>query len=319
MIFIITKTQKSFIREMEKILKKGLILEVNKDNYYIEAEGEYYNCSLNLKKDKKKKRKFVNPVAIGDEVEYEKRGSKYEIKNILSRKSLITRKGVGKNKQHLKQILAANIDYLIIVAPIKNPEYKTGLIERFIAAAKSGNINPIICFNKIDLIEDEYKLKEDELYFNDNGIKTFRISSLNNSGVEKLKIFIKGKKIAFMGKSGAGKSTLINSLTNTKDAKTGLVSEKLHKGKHTTTNSKIYKLEDETYLIDTPGIREFGMTDDINLDNVFEKIERLSKECKFRNCTHTHEPDCAVKEALGKNKIDKKLYKSYIRLQKSRS
>src|SRR6056297_2179472 len=109
---------------MEKKLKKGMILEVNKDKYYIESNGEYYFCSLKLKKDKKKKRKFVNPVAIGDEVEFEQRGSKYEIKKILPRNSTITRKGVGKSKQHLKQILAANIDYLIIVAPIKNPEYK---------------------------------------------------------------------------------------------------------------------------------------------------------------------------------------------------
>lgn len=304
---------------MEKILQKGLILEVNKDNYYLESEGEYYYCSLKLKKSKKKKRKFVNPIAIGDEVEFEKRGDKYEIKNILPRNSTITRKGVGKSKQHLKQILAANIDYLIIVAPIKNPEYKTGLIERFIAAAKSGNVNPIICFNKTDLLDDEEKLKEDEIYFNNNGVKTFRVSNLDNQGVTELKDFVKGKKIAFMGKSGAGKSTLINSLTNSEEAKTGDVSEKLHKGKHTTTNSRVYKIEEETYLIDTPGIREFGMTDDTNLDNVFEKIEEFSNGCKFRNCTHTHEPDCAVKEAVEQNKIDKKVYKNFLRLQKGRS
>jgi ribosome biogenesis GTPase len=304
---------------MEKILQKGLILEVNKDNYYLESEGEYYYCSLKLKKSKKNKRKFVNPIAIGDEVEFEKRGDKYEIKNILPRNSMITRKGVGKSKQHLKQILAANIDYLIIVAPIKNPEYKTGLIERFIAAAKSGNVNPIICFNKTDLLDDEEKLKEDEVYFNNNGVKTFRVSNMDNLGINELKDFVKGKKIAFMGKSGAGKSTLINSLTNSKEAKTGDVSEKLHKGKHTTTNSRVYKIEEETYLIDTPGIREFGMTDDTNLDNVFEKIEEFSKGCKFRNCTHTHEPNCAVKEAVEKNQIDKKLYKNFLRLQKGRS
>ena len=304
---------------MEKILQKGLILEVNKDNYYLESEGEYYYCSLKLKKSKKNKRKFVNPIAIGDEVEFEKRGDKYEIKNILPRNSMITRKGVGKSKQHLKQILAANIDYLIIVAPIKNPEYKTGLIERFIAAAKSGNVNPIICFNKTDLLDDEEKLKVDEIYFNNNGVKTFRVSNLDNKGIHELKEFVRGKKIAFMGKSGAGKSTLINSLTNSKEAKTGDVSEKLHKGKHTTTNSRVYKIEEETYLIDTPGIREFGMTDDTNLDNVFEKIEEFSKGCKFRNCTHTHEPNCAVKEAVEKNQIDKKLYKNFLRLQKGRS
>jgi ribosome biogenesis GTPase len=208
---------------------------------------------------------------------------------------------------------------LIIVAPIKNPEYKTGLIERFIAAAKSGNVNPIICFNKTDLLDDEEKLKVDEIYFNNNGVKTFRVSNLDNKGNHELKEFVRGKKIAFMGKSGAGKSTLINSLTNSKEAKTGDVSEKLHKGKHTTTNSRVYKIEEETYLIDTPGIREFGMTDDTNLDNVFEKIEEFSKGCKFRNCTHTHEPNCAVKEAVEKNQIDKKLYKNFLRLQKGRS
>jgi len=304
---------------MEKKLKKGMILEVNKDKYYIESNGEYYFCSLKLKKDKKKKRKFVNPVAIGDKVEIEQRGNKYEIKKILPRNSTITRKGVGKSKQHLKQILAANIDYLIIVAPIKNPEYKTGLIERFIAAAKNGNVNPIICFNKTDLLEDETKLIEDEKYFENNGIKTFRVSNLNNKGIIELKSFVKGKKIAFMGKSGAGKSTLINSLTNSTDAKIGDVSEKLHKGKHTTTNSKVYKIEEETYLIDTPGIREFGMTDEADLNNVFEKIEEFSRNCKFRDCTHTHEPDCAVKEAVEKNQIDKKLYKNFLRLQKGRS
>jgi ribosome biogenesis GTPase len=162
-------------------------------------------------------------------------------------------------------------------------------------------------------------LKEDEVYFNNNGVKTFRVSNMDNLGINELKDFVKGKKIAFMGKSGAGKSTLINSLTNSEEAKTGDVSEKLHKGKHTTTNSRVYKLEEETYLIDTPGIREFGMTDDTNLDNVFEKIEEFSKGCKFRNCTHTHEPNCAVKEAVEKNQIDKKLYKNFLRLQKGRS
>lgn len=300
-------------------MKKGMVLEVNRDNYFIESEGEFYNCSLKLKKNKKSKRKYVNPVAICDFIEFEERGNKYEIKKVLPRNSTISRKGVGKNKQHLKQVLAANIDYLIIVAPIKNPEYKTGLIERFITAAKSGNVEPIICFNKIDLLEDENKLKEDELYFKNNGIKSFRISYLDNSGIKELKDYLRGKKIAFMGKSGAGKSTLINSLTDSTEAKIGNVSEKLHKGKHTTTNSRVYKIEEDTYLIDTPGIREFGMTDDTELNNVFKDIEEYSTNCKFRDCTHTHEPDCAVKQAVDESLIDKKVYNNYLKLQKGRS
>ncbi|MGM0641007.1 MAG: ribosome small subunit-dependent GTPase A [Thermotogota bacterium] len=304
---------------MEKILKKGMVLEVNRDNYFVESEGNFYNCSLKLKKNKKSKRKYVNPVAICDYIEFEERANNYEIKKVLPRNSTISRKGVGKNKQHLKQVLAANIDYLIIVAPIKNPEYKTGLIERFITAAKNGNVEPIVCFNKIDLLEDEKKLKEDEVYFENNSIKTFRISNLENSGINDLKDYVKGKKIAFMGKSGAGKSTLINSITNSVQAKTGEVSEKLHKGKHTTTNSRVYKIDENTYLVDTPGIREFGMTDDAELNNVFKDIEEFSNNCKFRDCSHTHEPDCAVKEAVEKNLIDKKVYKNYLRLQKGRS
>lgn len=300
-------------------MKKGMVLEVNRDNYFVESEGNFYNCSLKLKKNKKSKRKYVNPVAICDYIEFEERANNYEIKKVLPRNSTISRKGVGKNKQHLKQVLAANIDYLIIVAPIKNPEYKTGLIERFITAAKNGNVEPIVCFNKIDLLEDEKKLKEDEVYFENNSIKTFRISNLENSGINDLKDYVKGKKIAFMGKSGAGKSTLINSITNSVQAKTGEVSEKLHKGKHTTTNSRVYKIDENTYLVDTPGIREFGMTDDAQLNNVFKDIEEFSNNCKFRDCSHTHEPDCAVKEAVEKNLIDKKVYKNYLRLQKGRS
>jgi len=290
-------------------VQKGLI------NVYIEEESKEIKCILRGKLFNQLQ-KTKSLVVVGDYVEFEKtQGNKGVIKEIKSRKTKLVRRGAGKKGKHMEQILASNIDQALLVFSVKDPSYKTNLIDRYIIAAKHGGIEPIIIFNKIDLV-DKKLIKEDIILYRKNNYKVFVTSTLTGEGIEEVKKILNNKISVFTGISGVGKSSLVNSVLNDNLAKTGEISSTLYKGKHTTTSSSVYFIPQGGKIIDIPGLREFGIISDKHeIEETFKDIFEISKRCKFRNCSHTKEPQCAVKMAVEEGKISEKRYRNFIKLK----
>lgn len=299
------------------MIKEGIIFNVQKGLYNVYSEDKIYKCKLRGKLFQKKENQ-TNILVVGDKVEFvETLNGEGVIKEILPRKSKLSRKGAGKNKSRLEQLIAANIDYAIIVCSVNNPVYKRNLIDRYIVISKKGNIEPIICFNKIDLDVDE-NYKDDATFYEDQNIQVYNTSIINNKGINELSELLKNKISIFVGQSGVGKSSLVNAISNNNIAKTSFVSEFSSKGRHTTTSSQIYLIGENSMIVDTPGIRELGIYDATikEINEAFQDVLKYAKDCKFKNCSHTHEPDCEVKSALSNNLIDKKRVENYIKLIK---
>ncbi|MDK2950454.1 MAG: ribosome biosis GTPase / thiamine phosphate phosphatase [Kosmotogales bacterium] len=304
-----------FIMEVNKLI--GLVTNVQKGliNVYIEEELKEIKCILRGKLFNQLQ-KTKSLVVVGDYVEFEKtQGNKGVIKEIKSRKTKLVRRGAGKKGKHMEQILASNIDQALLVFSVKDPSYKTNLIDRYIIAAKHGGIEPIIIFNKIDLV-DKKLIEEDIKLYRENNYKVFITSTFTGEGIEEVKKILNNKISVFTGISGVGKSSLVNSILNDNLAKTGEISSSLYKGKHTTTSSSVYFIPQGGKIIDIPGLREFGIISDKHeIEETFKDIFEISKRCKFRNCSHTKEPECAVKIAVEEGKISEKRYRNFIKLK----
>lgn len=297
----------------------GLVTNVQKGliNVYNENEKVETKCLLRGRLfNQLQKTKTL--VVVGDYVDYEKtQGGRGVIKEIKERKTKLVRKGAGPKGRHLEQILASNIDYAILVFAVKDPTYKLNLIDRYIISAKHGGIEPVIVFNKIDLI-DPNEIEEDVELYRKNDYKVFLTSTLKDKGIDVIKKLLKGKTSVFTGISGVGKSSLVNSIMNEDIAKIGNISSSLYKGRHTTTSSSVYFLPDGGKIIDIPGLREFGIiSSKSELEESFRDIHEIAKGCRFRNCSHISEPDCAVKKAVEEGIISKKRYRNFIKLQRS--
>jgi ribosome biogenesis GTPase len=292
----------------------GLVINTQKNIYFVKAGGEIYQCNLRGKLSKNRE-KVNSPVIVGDQVQIEPTGANRGlIYEILPRKSKFSRQGVGAPGQ--EQLIAANIDQVIIVNSVKDPGYKLNGIDRYIVAAKAGNIEPVICFNKVDLI-DYSLLHEDIEHYRKYGLKVVCTSTANQTGIAGLKEILTGKISVFSGSSGVGKSSLVNLLEEEEITAIASVGEINRKGRHTTTSAHLYDLPFGGMVLDTPGMREFGLYQaDSGLQSAFSDIEEMSENCKFRNCSHTHEPGCNVKSALEKGEIEEQRYNSFIKLAK---
>ncbi|MFZ2975301.1 MAG: ribosome small subunit-dependent GTPase A [Candidatus Moraniibacteriota bacterium] len=237
------------------------------------------------------------------------------IEKILPRKTIMQRKYSGKDET---QIIATNIDVVFIIEAVGR-DYNLNRFERYSAMANDGGIKSAIILNKIDLIsKEELNLKLNQIRDRFKDIDVLLTSVLTNSGLEELKKYItKGKTYCFLGSSGVGKSSLINSLLGESKIETGEIGSHSGRGKHVTTAREMYFSKQGGIIIDNPGVREVGMTDASGgVDNLFDEITSLSQECKFVNCTHVHEPGCAVLLSLEAGKIDKQRYVNYINLKK---
>jgi len=257
----------------------------------------------------------TNPVAVGDYVELitNQEGTAF-ISSIEDRRNYIIRKSPNLSKQ--SHILAANVDQALLVVTVNYPQTSTTFIDRFLAGAEAYRVPVIIVFNKRDI------LSEDELHYEQMmrtlyetiGYQCIEISAATGEGIDELRPLIKDKVSLLSGNSGVGKSTLINQLIPDADQRTAEISEAHNSGMHTTTFSEMIELTDGGYLIDTPGIKGFG-TFDIEkeeLTSYFKEIFRFSKDCKFSDCTHTHEPGCAVIKAVEEHYIAASRYQSYL-------
>lgn len=261
--------------------------------------------------------KSTNPIAVGDNVNFElENDNTGVISEILARKNYIIRKSANLSKQ--SHIIAANIDRAYIVVTIKSPKTLLSFIDRFLVSAEAYSIPVTIIINKIDLYteKDLHKLEEWENIYNSIGYQTIRLSAKEDINISLLKEEMEGKISAFAGNSGVGKSSLINAIAPGLHLKTKTVSQSHNKGQHTTTFAEMHKLENGGYIIDTPGIKAFGLLDfDVNeLGHFFPEIFKASSNCQFNNCTHTHEPSCAVLHNVEQGKIHISRYENYLKM-----
>jgi len=254
--------------------------------------------------------------AVGDWVAITKLNDEQAVINkILPRKTIIKRKY---NNRDEMQIIATNIDAAFIVESI-NRDFNLNRFERYLSITNDGGIIPIIILNKIDLIsKEELDIKLAQIKNRFNNIDVISISTLTNEGIDKLKKYIsKERTYCFLGSSGVGKSSLINKLLEEDIIKTETISSHTNRGKHATTNREMYFLKNGGMVIDNPGMREVGMTDtDSGINQQFDDIIAMAEKCKYADCTHVHEPDCAVLSAVESGKIDKEKYQNYINLKK---
>jgi len=261
--------------------------------------------------------KSTNPLAVGDFVEFEleeKDERQGIIQAIEDRKNYIVRKSVNLSKR--VHIIASNMDQALLVTTLAQPMTSTGFMDRFLATAEAYSIPTVIVFNKIDVYGEEelMELEYREAVYSAIGYKVLKTSATEGQGLEELKDILEGKTTLLSGHSGVGKSTLVNAIEPELDLRTGEVSNSHRKGQHTTTFAEMYPLTIGGDIIDTPGIKGFGMVnmEKEEISHFFPELFALSKECRFHNCLHVNEPQCAVKEALEANKIAPTRYESYL-------
>lgn len=264
--------------------------------------------------------KSTSPLTVGDHVDFEMELNSNTgiISNIHERKNYIVRKSVNLSKQ--THIIAANIDLAFLLVTLDNPPTFPPFIDRFLATARAYDIEAVVLFNKMDLNDEVLEEKKNKLIniYQDIGYKCLEISATENINIDKVKALMLGKISMFSGHSGVGKSTLINAIDHNLQLKTASISTQHKQGQHTTTFAEMFALptDPESYIIDTPGIKGFGVVDFENheIGDYFPEFFALKHLCKFNNCLHVNEPKCAVKEALENGNIAKSRYRSYLQI-----
>lgn len=306
--------------------KRGRVLSISPEIITVAAEHQNYICTLKgaLKKERTKQK---NLIAVGDFVHFEVKSiDSGAITHVEKRTSFLARAdNLSRRKQ---QLIAVNIDQVFIVMSVVAPKLKPLLIDRYILSALKGNMKPIILINKIDLLSDppeniqavdiaaeKMLLEEFREAYTPLKIPIVELSVTTGENLDKLKALMHNQTSVFSGQSGVGKSSLINATLGS-SLPIGDMVEKTRKGSHTTTTAELIPLQDEGFCVDTPGIKSFGVYD-INPEEIlltFPDFVPFASECKFPNCTHIHEPDCAIKEALETKKIHPLRYASYTTL-----
>lgn len=264
--------------------------------------------------------KSTNPIAVGDRVDFIMETHNNEesgvINNIHTRDNYIIRKSVNLSKQ--THIIASNVDLVFLIVTIDNPPTTTSFIDRFLVSSEAYSVKTILLFNKIDSYNEEtlFEVKYLSNLYASIGYECLEISAKKGDNILKVKKLMKDKVCMFAGHSGVGKSTLVNAIEPSLELKTQHISEQHMQGQHTTTFAEMYDLSFSARIIDTPGIKGFGVVDmeKEEIGDYFPEFFKLKSECKFNNCLHDKEPKCAVKEALDQDQIAFSRYKSYLQL-----
>ncbi len=295
--------------------RKGLIIKNTGSHYTVcdTASGAMSDCRLRGA-FRLKGIKTTNPVAVGDVVEYDPQEG--AITGVCERKNYVIRRSSNLSRQG--HIIAANIDRAFLVVTIDHPKTSYEFIDRFLLSCEMYKIPVSLVLNKCDLYNDDEHIAAVEEFletYDLAGYEVVRISALYNEGLDRLLELIRNKVSLFAGNSGVGKSTLINAIDPALVTRTAEISEYHNRGRHTTTYSEMFPLTGGGYLIDTPGIKGFGLID-VEKDEIcryFPDLFKYAPQCKFYNCTHTHEPDCAVQQALDEGAVSPNRYISYLK------
>ena len=298
----------------------GLVYKSTGSWYTVKTEdNQVFECRIKGK-FRMQGIKSTNPIAVGDVVDFDLDENSDSvtgsIHNIHQRKNYIVRKSVNLSKQ--THIIASNIDVVFLLITINNPPTTTSFIDRFLVTAEAYGIEAVLIFNKIDTFDEA--MLDEQLYlqyiYSEIGYKHLKVSAIEKKGIDEMKELMKGKVSMFSGHSGVGKSTLVNALEPNLNLKTKNISEQSKQGQHTTTFAEMYDLSFGAKIIDTPGIKGFGIVDlePAEISGYFPEFFKLKDQCKFNNCLHKEEPHCAVKDALENNKIAWSRYNSYLKI-----
>lgn len=256
----------------------------------------------------------TNPVAVGDIVSLEKNEDNFVITEIGERRNYIIRKSTNLSKE--AHIIASNVDQTLLIATINHPVTSAVFIDRILATTEAYNIPAILVFNKSDLYDNTDREKATELItiYSEIGYRCLQVSAVTGQNITELRELLKDKVTVLSGMSGVGKSTLINCIEPQLQLKTASISDSHDTGKHTTTFAEMFPLNEGGYIVDTPGVRSFGIIDmeKEEISHFFPEIFRVSEHCRFYNCTHIHEPGCAVIEAVQNGRISESRYWSYL-------
>ncbi|MFC1556003.1 ribosome small subunit-dependent GTPase A [candidate division KSB1 bacterium] len=296
----------------------GKVLEGYGSSYHVFYRERLISCVLRGK-FRQTLKETHNPIAVGDSVKFSilEDGSGV-IEELMERKNKISRPtkwGPSKEK-----VIVSNVDQLIAVVSVKNPPLKTGLIDRMLVVTEREGIKGVICINKSDLIDvaeiDDIIAEYRKLRF-----RVFPVSALTGEGVDELRSALEEKFSVFMGQSGVGKTSLLNRLQPGIDRRVREISEASDKGKHTTSHVSAVYTDFNALIVDTPGFRSFGIwgVEKGNIDVMFREFRRYIDNCRFRPCSHTHEPGCAVQDAVEQGKIAAFRYENYVRIYESYS
>jgi len=298
----------------------GVIIKSTGSWYWVRTEShQQFQCRIRGK-FRIKGIKSTNPITVGDHVDFELEENSLTgiISNIHDRRNYIVRKSVKLSKQ--THVIAANIDLAFLLVTLDEPRTFTPFIDRFLATAEAYDIEAVLLFNKIDLYNEKLNDKKNQLVeiYSDIGYTCIEISATKGINLDKVKDLMLGKISMFSGHSGVGKSTLINAIAPNLNLKTAEISTQHKQGQHTTTFAEMFAIptEPESYIIDTPGIKGFGVVDfeQQEIGDYFKEFFAIKDQCKFNNCLHVNEPQCAVKNALEKGLIAPSRYKSYLQL-----
>ena len=312
------KQQPKSVDLSDKNLLKGRVLSVLTEGIAVEKDGELYLCSLKGAL-KKVRGQHKNLVTVGDIVNFSIIAPKEGIiVQVDPRRSVLSR--ADNLHRRKEQLIAANIDQVIITVSVVEPPLKTAIIDRYIIAAQKGNMAPVIVINKLDLLKDASE-EHTEIYkevcaiYPPLGIPVIGVSAEDQTGIAQLKEVMKDKTSAFSGQSGVGKTSLINTVTGMNYSVKPIV-EKTGKGAHTTSTTNLLPLPQGGFCIDTPGIKSFGVwdLDREEIEHYFSEIFETGHNCHFPDCTHTHETECAVHEAVEEGKISLLRFESYLAL-----
>ncbi|MDQ3280156.1 MAG: ribosome small subunit-dependent GTPase A [Acidobacteriota bacterium] len=290
----------------------AVVFSVSSGRCRVLRDGEELDCVVPPELAIRQK----SALAVGDRVRVTDESGVWKLKSILPRRTVLARP--DPLHKHMQRLIAANVDVVIHVVTLKSPPLRPRLIDRFLIAIQRGGAQPVICVNKVDLLDPEER--EEELPklapYLELGVPVIGCSTKTGEGLESLRREVDGKLAALVGHSGVGKSSILNALDTTLQLATNTLHRKRSTGRHTTTASTLYDFGGGTYLIDTPGIREFGLwdLDRESLRDYFPEFEEPTELCRFTNCTHVHEPDCEVKAQVESGELNEARYETYVRL-----
>ena len=305
-------------------MKKGIVYRSTGSWYTVESQGVFYECRIKGKL-RLKGIKSTNPVAVGDRVHFEidshAQANEGNITQIEERQNYIVRKSVNLSKQ--THIIASNIDKVFLLVTLNNPPTFPAFIDRFLVTAEAYQIPTVLLFNKIDTYTnaelDDLKILQN--IYQEIGYVTQSISAINGEGVDTIKTLMQDKVSMFSGHSGVGKSTLVNAISPELALKTAAISKQHQQGMHTTTFAEMFALFDGIRIIDTPGIKGFGVVDMLpeEIGNYFPEFYKRKMDCKFHNCIHINEPKCAIIDAVENEEIALSRYTSYVQMMEEDS